>query len=585
MILQALYNYYETLAARGEISRPGWTVARISHALEISATGELLSVFPLKTLQGDGKKLVAREMNLPAPVKRTAGVAANFLWDNAMYMLGFDLKGNPERAKQCFTEAKKLHLELLGEVADPFAKAICSYFENWNPDSMMENPIITDLSTEMEAGDNFVFIFERQFASENTALGTAWQQYYDNEKSGEMLRCLVTGNSIVPEATHPAIKNVRDAKSSGAALVTFNSSAFCSYGREQNLNAPVGKYAAFAYTTALNRLLSNRKNVVYIGDTTVVFWAESAEEEYQNAFTLMLNNDDSAMTDKNLRSILDKLSRGMQADWDSVPLEPNNRFYVLGLSPNSSRISVRFFLCDSFGNFARHSQAHYAGLEIVKPEFEALANLPLWMLMRETMNPNSTDKKSSPQMSGDTLRSILTGARYPTTLFQSVEMRIRADRKINYRRAAIIKSYLLRNSTNEAIKEVLTVQLNEDTTYQPYVLGRTFAILESIQKSANPAINTTIKDKYLSSACATPAKIFPILFNLSQKHLRKMEKGKSIYFSKQLGGITSRLTESLPVHHTLEDQGIFQIGYYHQQQKQYEKKNSEAETKEGNENG
>ena len=388
----------------------------------------------------------------------------------------------------------------------------------------------------------------------------------------------------MPEATHPTIKNVRDAQSSGAALVSFNAASFCSYEREQNLNAPIGKYAAFAYTTALNHLLADRSNVVYIGDATVVFWVESAEAEYQNAFLSFINREENGDDTLDLQGIMDKLAKGEEADWKGIPLDPSSRFYVLGLSPNASRISVRFFLRDSFGNFAKHSKIHYERLNIAKPEYEKQSDMPLWKLMKETVNPNANDKKSSPQMSGDTLRAILTGGRYPATLYQSIQLRIRADRKISYRRAALIKAYLLRNTSNEAIEEVLTVKLNDQTTYQPYVLGRMFALLEGIQERANPGINATIKDKYLSSACATPAKIFPILLNLSAKHLRKLDTGINIYYSKQMGELTALITDSYPAHHNIEDQGIFQIGYYHQLQKRYEKKTDPAENKEVNEN-
>jgi len=584
MILQALVDYYEKLASKGEISRPGWAITKISYALEISTEGELLSILPLKVPNENGKKMIPREFGLPAPEKRTVGVAANFLWDNAMYMLGLDTKGDSERVSRCFEAAKERHLTLLGEVDDPFAKAICGFFSSWDISVAAENPHVAEIMEDLSGGSNLVFMFNRQFPSDNSAISGAWQRHYDSTQDGEKMRCLITGEDVVPEATHPTIKNVRDAQSSGAALVSFNAASFCSYEREQNLNAPIGKYAAFAYTTALNHLLADRSNVVYIGDATVVFWVESAEAEYQNAFLSFINREENGDDTLDLQGIMDKLAKGEEADWNGIPLDPSSRFYVLGLSPNASRISVRFFLRDSFGNFAKHSKTHYERLNIAKPEYEKQSDMPLWKLMKETVNPNANDKKSSPQMSGDTLRAILTGGRYPATLYQSIQLRIRADRKISYRRAALIKAYLLRNTSNEAIEEVLTVKLNDQTTYQPYVLGRMFALLEGIQERANPGINATIKDKYLSSACATPAKIFPILLNLSAKHLRKLDTGINIYYSKQMGELTALITDSYPAHHNIEDQGIFQLGYYHQLQKRYEKKTDPAENKEVNEN-
>lgn len=175
-------------------------------------------------------------------------------------------------------------------------------------------------------------------------------------------------------------------------------------------------------------------------------------------------------------------------------------------------------------------------------------------------------------MAGDTLRAIITGGRYPATLYQQTQLRIRADRNVSMGRAAIIKAYLLRNTDENFNKEALVVDLNEKTVYQPYILGRLFSVLEAVQQKANPGINTTIKDKYFTSACATPAVVFPTLMKLAEKHLRKLDEGSRIWYSKQLLELTAALTESYPAHLTLNDQGIFQLGYYHQTQKRYEKK-------------
>ncbi|MEF9896049.1 MAG: type I-C CRISPR-associated protein Cas8c/Csd1, partial [Clostridia bacterium] len=171
---------------------------------------------------------------------------------------------------------------------------------------------------------------------------------------------------------------------------------------------------------------------------------------------------------------------------------------------------------------------------------------------------------------------ILTGSDYPATLYNAVELRIRAEREITRGRAAIIKAYLLKKYRTK-YEEVATVDLNEQTTYQPYVLGRLFSVLEAIQQAANPDINTTIRDKFFSSACATPIVAFPHLIDLANKHLRKLSVGSSIYYEKQLLALTDKLTKSYPKHHTLEDQGIFQLGYYHQNQKRYEPKKKEEE--------
>lgn len=574
MILQSLASYYETLAAKGKIARPGWAQGKVSWALEIDRDGRLLGVPPLKAPNENGNKLLPRPMMLPAPVKRTVGIDANFLWDNSAYFLGIDGKGKPERAKKCFEAARALHHALLGGSGEPAAKAICLFFENWKPETAREDPLLADCLDDLEKGANLVFWFDGVFAPDNPALAKTWQARYDGSEEGDKMRCLMTGEAVVPVKIHPAIKGVRDAQSSGAALVSFNAPAFCSYGREQNLNAPVSRHAAFAYTTALNTLLADKRHNKQIGDTAVVYWAEDAGTQSQDVFAAILDGGGDTVTDKDLDDIMRAISRGETIDWNGLPVKPDNRFYVLGLVPSAARLSVRFFLRDSFGNMVRHLKEHYDRLEIVSDNRTKWKNIPFWALLRETANPNTKDKAALPQLAGDVLRAVLTGGPYPVTLYNQTMLRIKATQdnedkhqyKINRTRAAVIKAYWMRN-----LKEVLTVALNEQSESVPYVLGRLFSVLESTQQAANPNLNTTIKDRFFNAACATPAAVFPILLKLSNSHLRKLEGGLQVYWSKKIGELSLKLDEfpqSLP----LNDQGAFILGYYHQTQKRYEKK-------------
>ena len=175
-------------------------------------------------------------------------------------------------------------------------------------------------------------------------------------------------------------------------------------------------------------------------------------------------------------------------------------------------------------------------------------------------------------MAGGVLRSILMDEPYPATLLHGALLRIRAEREVSRGRAAIIKAYYLKRPHPDIPKEVLTVSLNPDSTDIPYTLGRLFSVLEAVQSSANPGINATIKDRYFNAASATPGHIFPILLNLSQKHLRKLETGRRVYFEKQITELAGVLPEAFPPRLNLPQQGAFQLGYYHQTQKRYEKK-------------
>lgn len=123
------------------------------------------------------------------------------------------------------------------------------------------------------------------YAQDDPFIQETWETARnESSEDGQIGTCLVTGKEAEISRIHKTIKGVPGAQSSGAALVSFNAPAFESYGKEQSYNAPVGKYAEFAYTTALNYLLNQRKYTFQLGDSMIVFWAESAEEEYQAAF-------------------------------------------------------------------------------------------------------------------------------------------------------------------------------------------------------------------------------------------------------------------------------------------------------------
>ena len=570
MILQALTRLFEDLTQQGKLSRPGWSPTKISYALCLDETGELTYVVPMLREEQMGKKTQLRPtpMELPSPVTRTVGILPNFLWDNSSYLLGTDEKGKPERSRSCFQACGELHHKLLDNVDSPTAKAILSYFDTWQPEKAQQHPALADCWQELMKGGNLIFRVNGSFAQDDPAIRRAWDDAYSNVQ-GEKQQCLVTGKPDVAEPVHPAVKGVFGAQSSGAAIVSFNAPAFCSYGKEQSLNAPVGKYAAFAYTAALNYLLSDRPNVHRIGDTSVVCWAEGAEPQYDLFAGLSLFGDDlpDTMSEENLRAALNNLSQGLPCD--ELKLDPNRPFYILGLAPNAARLSVRFFYHNTFGTLMRNIHEHHARMEIVGNRY---AVTPLWAMLRETVNLNTTDKTPSPVLAGAVARSIFMGTAYPAALLEAVMLRIRAEREITSGRAAILKAYYLKNPTEQCPKEVLTVSLNENSTNIPYTLGRLFAVYEEVQEAANPGINATIKDKYFNSAAATPAVIFPILDNLCQKHLRKLETGFRIYRDKQIGKLKDVLGESYPVRMSLPEQGSFNLGYYHQKQFRYTKK-------------
>lgn len=582
MILQALVRCYESLAAADELKKPGWSMVKVSWGLELTPEGQIQRLWPLEIADAKGKKR-PQLIKLPAQTKKTVGVVSNFLCENSSYILGHDNKGKPERSLECFKACAARHREILTEVDHPMAKAILRFFAGWNPQTAEENAVLAPEWEEILKGGNLVFCMDGVYAQDVPEIAQAWDEAYADDEKAEMGRCLVTGQKAPVAILHPSIKGIVGAQSSGAALVSFNAPSLESFGKDdrdkqgQGRNAPVSTYAAFAYTEALNYLLREPAYHSRLGDTTLIYWAEGAEEEYSSAMAGMMFSDN--MEQEDLKDVMEALSSGKTVLWNKLPLNPDNRFYILGIAPNAARLAVRFFLQNTFGSFAANLDRHQKRLEIVRPAFDEREGLSVWSLLRETANPNSRDKKPPEPLVSALMRAVLMNTPYPAELFIQTEIRLRAEHEVSRGKAAILKAYLLRNVVelnpdNHPYKEVLQVQLNETTTHLPYPyrLGQLFAVLEALQLKANPGINATIKDRYFNSACATPAVVFPTLIRLAQNHLNKLDGGIKVYYDKMITGLLNAVEESYPVRLSLQDQGIFQIGYYHQKQKLFTKK-------------
>lgn len=573
MILQALVNHYENLARKGVVSREGWCQAKVSCAVELSEEGEILGIISLKEEEIRGKKtvLVPKLLNVPAMVTRSSGVLANFLCDNSKYMLGIDADGTNPRVKECFLSAKQKHILILKNASGVVAHALCRYFETWKPENALHNAVIKEHWEELTEGGNIIFMVGMAYAQEDQEIKEVWQKAQDCSENVSEGICLVTGQRTEISRIHRTIKGVPGAQSSGAALVSFNAPAFESYGKEQSYNAPVGKYAEFAYTTALNYLLSQRDYVFQLGDSMIVFWAESGDDVYQNIF-LLASNPKPDMQEE-LKVLFNNLTHGRSVRTESQELDPNQKFYILALAPNAARLSVRFFYENTFGNILRNLEEHYKRMELVKPSWEQKEYMGVQDLVFETVNQKSKDKLPVPNMAALVLQSIISGSKYPESLYSNTLIRIRAEEgNVTWGRAAIIKAFLIQNRQKERGDNYMA--LNEQCNDQAYVLGRLFSVLESIQLDANPGIKATIRDRYFNSACAAPASVFPVLIKLKNSHMKKLERekeGTKIYYEKLLTEIMGKL-DKFPKRLSLEEQGDFDLGYYHQVQKKYEKR-------------
>lgn len=561
MILQALKEYYDR---KPDLPRPGFELKEIPFVLTLKTDGMPVSLTP--TYEGEGKARRAKRYLIPQAVKRAVNISANLLWDNPEYVLGVVLKGKPDRVKEQHATFKQ-RIEKLG-VNDPGVAAVRAFLDK--PDKSELLAAFGGSWEELKkTGANLSFQLAGQtgLVVEQPAVQAAIAAAVSGT-GGDL--CLVTGNNDTTERLHTAIKGVWGAQSSGANIVSFNLDAFRSFGKEQGANSPVGKTAAFAYTTALNHLLGkDSKQRLQVGDASTVFWSQKPNplEEQMPSFFAEPPKDDPDRNVKAVESLYKSVHTGAFS-----PADSQTRFYVLGLAPNASRIAVRFWIVDTVAVMARKICQHFEDTKIVHGPRDRDA-LSLFRLLVSTATQGKAEN-IPPNLGGDLMRAILEGLPYPQTLLQAAIRRVRAEHEINHPRAALIKACLNRAARyqNPEPKEELHVSLDTANPNIGYRLGRLFATLEKIQSEASPGINATIRDRFYGAASSTPVTVFGNLMRLKNHHLAKLESaGRRVQFDKLLGEIMAGISD-FPAHLRLEDQGRFAIGYYHQMQDFYTKK-------------
>lgn len=577
-MLAALNGYYDRLANRGAGPAYGFSTEKISYILVLSPVGEVVEVVPWQILSG--KKPQARPTMVPQSFKRP-GVTprAFFLWDKTQYMLGV---GNDKTGKEIaefpanWAAFQTLHRTLLDGTEDAGLLAVLGFLDRWSADRFQE-----PLFNRTMLDQNMVFMLdgdrneagEPRFVHDRPAARRIWEQQVASD-AGQQGLCLVTGHIQPIARLHPAIKGVMGAQSSGASIVSFNNDAFASWGKEQGANAPVSEVAAFGYGTALNALLAQgRDNRLQIGDATTVFWAdasggEAAARAAEDAFATFLDppRPTDAEEAQKIKDALLPVSKGRAVASINPDLDEDTRFFVLGLSPNMARLSIRFWLEDSFGAIASRIREHFEDLRIEPSPWRTAPSV--WGLLAETALLGKFDNVA-PQLSGELMRAILTGGRYPRSLLAAVIIRIRAGDDITGAKAALCKACLNRDARLGSKKEEeLPVSLNREEANPAYRLGRLFAVLENAQRAALGKLNATIRDRYFGAASATPASVFPMLLRNSTHHLAALRKGDKaglgVTLDRDIAEILGGIDSSFPRALNIDNQGRFAIGYYHQ---------------------
>lgn len=578
MILHALADYYQRLAddPNTDIAPPGFEQKAIDFLVVLDEAGRFQNLRDLR--EGTGNKRKGRISLVPKSVKRTVGIAANLLWDTSPYILGKALPQKGKKLEDLQERAVKQHTAFVDRIEQTFVdcsdagiQAVLAFLKGGDLGSVFEHAVWKDVE---ESGGNISFLLsgDTQLVCQRIAVSAMLE---NAKPEGILQTCSITGNADVPAELHTSIKGVWGAQSSGANIVSFNLDAFRSFGKTQGFNAPVGQQAEFAYTTALNHLLASEKQRMQVGDASTVFWAKNPCE-FESDFLdyLAPKKGEEAVDYSKIRGLLSAVKTGIP------PAEAEIPFYVLGLAPNASRISIRFWYEGNVKEIKERVAEHFQDIEMVRaphdPEF-----LSLFQLLVSTATERKADN-IPPNLGGDVARAVLTGTAYPRTLLANAIRRCKAEQAVGFARASIIKGVLVRNariskSTNKEVSMAL------DRTYDNigYVLGRLFAVLERIQEQAQgKGLNKTIRDTYFGAATSSPLVTFNRLDQLAIHHLAKIRNsGKStVWLDKLLGEVNGLLPkEGYPAILSLENQGRFSVGYYHQHQDFFTKKETEEE--------
>lgn len=571
MILQALCGFYDRLIndSSKQVALFGFSTENIDFVARLNKKGNLLDFVDLRELKD--KKMVRKSIIVPKPPKkRTSGITSYFAWDKTDYVLGctIDKDGNTIFKLDQFFEFKKQLGEICGDSKDEGIVALMRFAETWQTENAPMLPNWPEI-----AGKNVVFQLDGElgYIHDRPAAKEAWLTFLANSADDESkdAMCLVSGKFCPIANLHPPIFGVKDAHISGAGIVNFNKSSFTSYNKEQNLNAPVGIQPAFSYATALNHLLRREsKQKIQIADATTVYWTER-DSPVESTFGFILDPSDTSGGDAQMAVYLDAIREGkLPPDIDG-----SMRFFILGLSANGPRLSIRFWYASTVKDISERIGQHFSDLAMIR-SFDSDPEYPgMWHLLKETTNRKSSEGPP-PLLAGAVVQAILNGTPYPRALLSAVIGRIRADQNLNYMRAAIIKAVLARNNRILGHGTEVPMALDKENKNIAYLLGRLFATLEKAQKDAIPGANATIKDRFYGSASSTPRVVFPQLLRLGQHHIEKAEFGW--VRDKQIEEIIGSIRE-FPAHMSLDQQGLFAIGYYHQRQDFFTKKDNSKE--------
>lgn len=586
MILQALYDYYHR---NSNLPVMGMELKEIGFIIVIDKAGNFLR-FEDRRID----KKTAQQFLVKKSVGRSSVPVANYLYDNSQYVFGYSDKGDMDSMRKYFDTFKAKVEEIYGTYpGNESIKAVHSFYQQ-EPLSIVEvmqqDALWKDVAKNLNKKfSTFSFMIDGDkeiVASKRELISTI-----DGDTDTDAKLCLVVGkHSKTVEVTTATMIPGSQAT---AKLVAFQvNSGYDSYGKTKGNNAPISEGAEFAYTTALNHLLrAGSHNKFMIGTRTYLFWASSdseASKASENSLFALLGRDEPDDDDPNRRIELVR-NTFLSIYNGKLTANKDDKFFILGLAPNSARIAVVYWNEIPLKEFADLISKHFKDMEIIDSRKDKKPYVGLHSILGSvTLGGKSSDV--TPNLPDAVVKSVFQGTPYPFSLFQSCIRRIRSEvslvkngRKIdpvNIVRAAIIKAYLNRiNNENNNLK--INIMLDKENQNQGYLCGRLFAVLDKIQEEANGI--HSIRERYMNSASSTPSTVFATILNLSTHHQEKLSIGGQIKFEKLKQEIISKLeADGFPSHLNLQDQGRFFVGYYHQRQDFFIGKdvleNSEIET-------
>ena len=593
MLINALNDYYDFLSEAGKVAKPGTSVQSVTHMVMLRADGTISDIIDVRE-QGEpdkkGKsKPIPINVLLPKRQKRTSDIRPNIIEHHPQYIFGLSYDKETEifsdenkKDKEKHERFVELNLEYTEGMTSDIVTAYRNFLKNWTPENETENAALMNIAKDY-SNARFIFCLDGHpeiiLHDEN---GEIMQKVMNSVSAEEQIDgvCAVTGRPAEIAGKHDNIKGIRGGQES--PLVSFNKSAFESYGKKQSYNGSISEGVMKRYTEALNILTSDPRHHIYLDDLTIVFWAMSKDDSKETDVIMSMcgfgdEKADASEVNEIIENAIRALKDGKEIDLSTADFDENVTFYMAGLAPNSGRITQKFIYRDKYGEIFRNAARHQADMLIDGGGKQ----ISILHMLFEMKSPKSKNETTPPPVIAAIFGAILNGTRYPDTLLETIVRRVKIDKSINYARAGIIKACINRNLRLNEQKEEIKVSLDKTNTNQAYLCGRLFAVLERIQQNALGNLNRTIKDSYFASACSTPSLVFPKLIALAQNHLKKVKSEKEalyVKYNKLMGEIIDMLGTEFPSTLSLQNQGRFMIGYYQQVQDFFRKKAKQEDT-------